>query len=67
VDYLVRAVGSEGASSLLSRVIVACIGPVTAEAALRHGVRTDVVPHEYTVTALVAALAEYFTRVARRS
>jgi len=67
VDNLVRVVGNERASSLLAGMVVACIGPVTSETALRHGIRTDVVPREYTVTALVAALAEHVARSARRS
>jgi uroporphyrinogen III methyltransferase/synthase len=63
VENLVRVLGgSEAAVSLLGQVAVACIGPVTADAAARHHVRTDVVPAEYTVPALVAALGAWFAR-----
>jgi uroporphyrinogen III methyltransferase/synthase len=63
VDNLVRVLGgSRLAADLLGRVAVACIGPVTADAAARNHVRTDVVPAEYTVPALVAALGDWFAR-----
>jgi uroporphyrinogen III methyltransferase/synthase len=63
VDNLARALGgSEAATRLLGGVAVACIGPVTADATARHGVRADVVPAEYTVPALVAALGNWFAR-----
>lgn len=44
----------------LSGLAVACIGPVTAATARELGMRVDVEPAEYTVPALVEALAEYF-------
>jgi uroporphyrinogen III methyltransferase/synthase len=62
VENLVRVLGGSQAADLLGRVVVACIGPVTADAAARHHVRTDVVPAEYTVPALVAALGDWFAR-----
>jgi uroporphyrinogen III methyltransferase/synthase len=51
--------------SWLSRVTVASIGPVTAATAAEYGLRTDVMPSEYTIPALARALAEHFTRVPR--
>jgi uroporphyrinogen III methyltransferase/synthase len=45
-----------GAGDLAQTKIVACIGPVTAEAARRHGISVDVVPGEYTVDGLILAL-----------
>lgn len=61
VEHLVRAIGGdETAPALLARVAVACIGPVTADAAARHHIRTDVVPAEYTVPSLVSALGHWF-------
>lgn len=44
----------------LGDVVVACIGPITAESARKLGLPVDVVPDEYTTDGLVAALAEYF-------
>jgi uroporphyrinogen III methyltransferase/synthase len=39
---------------------VACIGPITAATAAEHGLRVDVVPEEYTVPALAAAIVEHY-------
>jgi uroporphyrinogen III methyltransferase / synthase len=51
--------------SWLARVTVASIGPVTAATAAEYGLRTEVMPLEYTIPALARALAEHFTRVPR--
>lgn len=45
---------------LLDGVVVAAIGPVTAGTAAEHGLHVRVMPHEYTVPALAAAIAEHF-------
>ena len=45
-----------------ARPVVACIGPVTADAARAGGLRVDVVPREYTAAALAAALVEHFCK-----
>ena len=44
----------------LARVAVACIGPVTAEAAKQAGLQVDVIPEQYTSRGLVAALKAFF-------
>ena len=46
--------------TLLDRTAVAVIGPVTAAALERIGVAPDVMPREYTIEALVAAIVAYF-------
>jgi uroporphyrinogen-III synthase len=40
--------------------VVACIGPVTAEAAARANLETTIQPASYTIPALVDAIAKYF-------
>jgi uroporphyrinogen-III synthase len=67
VRYFVNVVGppSElglgGASAQTGEArVVACIGPVTAEAALSLGVRVDLVAPQHTVDGLVAALCHHF-------
>ncbi|MBD5605764.1 MAG: uroporphyrinogen-III C-methyltransferase [Candidatus Eremiobacteraeota bacterium] len=45
-----------GAGDLAQDKIVACIGPVTAAAARRHGISVDVVADDYTVDGLILAL-----------
>lgn len=44
----------------LSRMSVACIGPITAHSARQAGLRVDVEAEEFTVSGLVAALRRYF-------
>jgi uroporphyrinogen-III synthase len=49
-----------GRVELADDVVVACIGPITAESARDLGLTVDVVADEYTTAGLVAALVEYF-------
>ncbi len=44
----------------LAGVVIACIGPVTADAAKQAGLPVDVTPEEYTAHGLVAALKAFF-------
>ena len=48
------------ARRLLEGVVVAAIGPITAETAAEHGLHVSVMPHEYTVPALADAIAGHF-------
>ncbi len=48
------------ARRLLDGVVVAAIGPITAETAVEHGLRVSVMPDEYTVPALADAIAGHF-------
>ena len=52
----------DGDSSLLADAAVACIGPITANAARASGLHVDVVAQEYTVPGLVSAMREHFSR-----
>jgi uroporphyrinogen III methyltransferase/synthase len=47
------------AKALLAGVTVAAIGPITAQTAAAHGVPCQVVPEQYTIPALVAALVTH--------
>jgi uroporphyrinogen III methyltransferase/synthase len=60
VRSFVRAFGAEQVADLLSPVAVASIGPVTAEAASQYGIRTTIMPAQYTVPALVDAIVTHF-------
>lgn len=62
VRGLLRALGKRAADSLLRcrRPVIACIGPVTAEAARKAGLEVAIMPREYTVPALAAAIAAHF-------
>lgn len=52
--------GAEQVADLLRGTVVACIGPVTAEAAQQLGIATTVMPERYTIPDLVDALVEHF-------
>ena len=51
--------GQEQTVDLLSRTVVAAIGPVTAEAAAQLGIRVDVLPMVSTIASLVDAIAAH--------
>ena len=46
--------------ALLSRVKIACIGPITADTARKKGLTVDIMPGDYTIPALADAMAEFF-------
>jgi uroporphyrinogen III methyltransferase/synthase len=54
--------GTEQTVDLLSRTVVAAIGPVTAEAAHQIGVEVAVQPKSSTIAALVDAIAAHAAR-----
>ena len=60
VRNFVQTYGEDQAADLLATTVVACIGPVTAEAAQQLGIQTAVMPTRYTVPDLVDALVDHF-------
>jgi uroporphyrinogen-III synthase len=60
VRNFVRLYGVDPVADLLQPVAVASIGPVTAEAALQSGIRTAILPGEYTIPGLVQAIVKHF-------
>jgi uroporphyrinogen III methyltransferase/synthase len=60
VRGFVKMVGAEPATDLLRATVVASIGPVTAEAAAQLNIETTILPEQYTMPALAAAIANYF-------
>ena len=55
-----RLLYEQGTLAMLHDVAVACIGPVTAQAATGLGMDVAVMPEDHTVEGLIAALVEYF-------
>jgi uroporphyrinogen III methyltransferase / synthase len=49
---------------LVARVVIACIGPITAHMAEEYGLTVAVMPAENTVPALVEAIVRHFQKVA---
>ena len=60
VRNFVKVFGGEASADLLQGTVVACIGPVTAEAASQHNINAAIVPSEFTARALAHAIMEYF-------
>jgi uroporphyrinogen III methyltransferase / synthase len=60
VRTFVRVIGDDQAADLLLQTTVACIGPVTAEAAAQLRIMTTIMPGEYTVSSLVEAIVHHF-------
>lgn len=46
--------------SWMQKVIVACIGPITAEKAKEKGLSVDIMPEDYTIEALTESILGYF-------
>ncbi len=55
--------GADAAADLLHTTNVAAIGPVTAEAAAQLGIACGIVPSQYTIQALCAAIVRHFETV----
>jgi uroporphyrinogen III methyltransferase/synthase len=51
--------GAEALVDLLRTTLVACIGPVTAQALQDRGIRTDIVADDHTSAGLVAAIVRH--------
>jgi uroporphyrinogen III methyltransferase/synthase len=63
VRAFVAIYGADQAVDLLNHTIVATIGPVTADAALRYGITPQITPTTATIAALVDALVAHFRGV----
>lgn len=62
VSNFVEMVGRKEARELTAGIPVASIGPITMEKARSLGIETAIMPEEYTIPALVQALADYFKK-----
>jgi uroporphyrinogen-III synthase len=52
--------GKDAVADVLRTTLVACVGPVTAQAAIALGVMPAIVPEEFTMSAMVAAIVRRF-------
>lgn len=62
VRNLARLFDTHDLSEILKGVAVACIGDITAKTAADYGLRIEVQPSSFTISALAHAIAEYFSR-----
>ncbi|HUJ17295.1 MAG TPA: uroporphyrinogen-III C-methyltransferase [Nitrospirota bacterium] len=63
VHNFIEILGPKEYKKLMEGVAVACIGPVTAKTAEEFGLKTDIMPKDYTIPALVDAMVEFYNRV----
>ena len=61
VENLVQILGPNFLKSLDKLPLVASIGPITAETASGLGIGTDIMPDEFTIPALTAAIVSYYS------
>lgn len=60
VNNFLALLDTYGGARLLDGVVVACIGPITAETAREAGLEAQVVAEDYTVEGLVEALIKFY-------
>jgi uroporphyrinogen III methyltransferase / synthase len=58
--------GDQDLPRLLSKAVIACIGPITRKTAKDLGMRPEVVSEEFTIPGLVSAMVDYFARTANQ-
>lgn len=61
VSNFAEIIGMKEVRELTEGIPVASIGPITAEKARSMGIKTTIMPEEYTIPALLDALVKYFT------
>jgi uroporphyrinogen III methyltransferase/synthase len=61
VNHFTELLSKEELKSLLRRVAVACIGPVTARTAKERGMKVKIQPRQFTIPGLTRAIAGYFS------
>jgi uroporphyrinogen III methyltransferase/synthase len=59
VVNMMETLGNAEARDLLSRSVVAAIGPITADTLSTYGKRADIVPEESTIASLIRAIETY--------
>ena len=60
VKNFVDLLAEKNISEMIKGAVVASIGPITADTAASLGIRTDIMPENYTIPGLVKAISEYF-------
>ena len=60
VKNFVELLAEKNISKMIQGAVVASIGPITADTAASFGIRTDIMPKDYTIPGLIKAISEYF-------
>lgn len=64
VTNFFKLAGGDQILPRLDRTAIACIGPITAQAAEKFGLRTSIMPAEYTIRGLVECIVSHFAKKA---
>lgn len=59
VKNLLRLLGDDG-TAILSKTVIACIGPITGKTCLDHGIEPEILAEDYTIAGLVEAIEKKF-------
>lgn len=62
VSHFMEGMSKREIDSLKRKAVIACIGPITAEAAREYGLEVAIQPKDYTISSLVKAICSYFER-----
>jgi uroporphyrinogen III methyltransferase / synthase len=62
IKNLAQLFDTHDLGTTLPGVVIACIGPVTAAAAVEYGLRVDIEPTQQSVNDLAKAIAEYYSK-----
>jgi uroporphyrinogen III methyltransferase / synthase len=62
VKHFCELLGEKDVPSLLERIAVASIGPITSATAADHGLQVSIEAEEYTIDGLLEALCKYFEK-----
>ena len=60
VSNFFALIASEDLQRCADRMAVACIGPITAQTAEKFGLKTSIMPSEYTIRGLVDSIVSFF-------
>ena len=60
VKNFVELLAEKNISKMINGSVVASIGPITSDTAASLGIRTDIMPDNYTISGLVKEISEYF-------
>ncbi len=62
VNHFLQIMKSHELDTYIDRIIIACIGPIAAKTAEKHGLSVDVCPDVYTTDAMVAELIRFILK-----
>lgn len=60
-NHFTELLKEDDLKKILKGIVIACIGPITAQTAKRWGIKVQIQPKQYTIPALAQAIKEYFS------